>query len=183
MNMKHVHLFTYAVMGLIATSATNLSAQKADFREQKIGHIYHVSIPDYMTRSYSLNDAASLQYLNAARETYVIVIEDSKDHLLEAGIQFKNPQEFYDHFEKTFTDKSSKINGKQQLKINGNPAFQAEITKPFNEYNVHYLITVIESDTHFYKMLAWTIEDYKDQYLADFKRIANSLREDPGSNL
>ena len=167
------------IVGLIFAilSSEDLSAQSSGFQELKVGHVYHVAIPDYMTRSFSLNDAASLQYLNAAKETYVIVIEDDKEQLLEAGISFKDPKEFYDHFERSFADKSSAIESKQNIQINGYPAFQVEITKPFGGYNVHYLVTVIESDTHFYKMLAWTIEDYKNQYLADFKRIASSFRE------
>lgn len=170
-------LISAVVLGLLIQANHQLHAQTADFQEQKVGHIYHVSIPDYMTKSYSLNNAASLQYLNAARETYVIVIEDSKEQLLEAGIPFTGPGDFYEHFESTFADKSSQISPRQNLKINGNQAIQVEITKPFGGYNVHYLVTVIESDTHFYKMLAWTIEDYKDRYLSDFKRIASSFRE------
>ena len=168
------------MFGLTILCNSQLVAQTDSFQEKKIGHVYHVSIPDYMTKSYKLNDAASLQYLNAARETYVIVIEDSKDQLHEAGIPFRSPDEFYDHFEQSFTDNSCKISSKQSLDINGYPAVQVEITKPFNGYSVHYLVTVIESDSHFYKMLAWTIEDHKDKYLADFKQIASSFRE--GSN-
>ena len=176
MNLKQVLFSTYAVLGLI-TITTGLAAQDVDFKEQKVGHVYHVSIPDYMTKSYSLNNAASLQYLNAARETYVIVIEDSKEQLLEAGIPFKGPEDFYEHFVKTFADDSSEISPKHDLKIDGNPAVQAEISKPFGKYKVHYLVTVIETDTHFYKMLAWTIDAYRDMYLSDFKRIASSFRE------
>jgi len=177
MNLQQVLFLNYAaVLGLIVIT-TGLNAQDVDFNEQKVGHVYHVSIPDYMTKSYSLNNAASLQYHNAARETYLIVIEDSKEQLLEAGIPFQDPMEFYEHFEKTFTDNSSQISLRNNLKIDGNPAVQVEISKPFGEYNVHYLVTVIESDTHFYKMLAWTIEPYKDRYWSDFKRIASSFRE------
>ncbi len=178
MRTNNINLVAAVIMSFIGLLNCPSLAQEAKFMEKKIGHVYHVSIPDYMTKTYSLNEAATLQYLNAAKETYVIVIEDSKEQLLQAGIPFKDPVEFYDHFAQTFTDETCQISPKQSLKINGNPAVQVEITKPFGAYNVHYLVTVIESGTHFYKMLAWTIEDYKDKYLLDFKRIASSLRED-----
>ena len=176
MNCNRIMLLTIVTLSFTILNSEDITAQNG-FQEKKVGHVYHVSIPDYMTKSYKLNDAASLQYLNAAKETYVIVIEDSKDHLLEAGIPFKDPEEFYDHFEQTFIDNTSDVSPKHALTINGYPAVQVEITKPFDQFNVHYLVTVIESDTHFYKMLAWTIEDYKEKYLADFKRIASSFRE------
>lgn len=128
-------------------------------------------------KTYSLNDAASLQYLNAAKETYVIVIEDSKEQLLAVGSPFESPNEFLDHFKMSFADASSSLGTEKQLNINGNPAIQVEITKPFKDYNVYYLITVIEGDKHFYKMLAWTIESYKEQYQDDFKKVASSFRD------
>ena len=175
--MNRIVYWITTAFSIILLLGNQLKAQESNFQEKKVGNVYHVSIPDYMTKSYRLNDAASLQYLNAAKETYVIVIEDSKEHLTEAGITFQSPEEFYDHFEQTFADNSSKISPKHALTINDYPAVQVEITKPFKEYNVHYLVTVIESETYFYKMLAWTIEDHKDKYLADFKQIADSFRE------
>ena len=177
MNTKSI--LSINIAALLIVSVTSISfAQQSGFLEKEIGNVYHVSIPGYMTKTYNLNDAASLQYLNAAKETYVIVIEDSKEELLDAGSPFKNPEDFYDHFERSFVDKSSEISALKTLKINGKPAVQVEITKSFGDYSVSYLVTVIESDTHFYKMLAWTILDYRDMYMVDFKKIANSFRDD-----
>lgn len=170
-----IRKFTPIILTLLLTAGWSFAQEK--FKEKEIGNVYHVSIPDYMTKTFSLNDVASMQFLNSSKETYVIVIEDSKEELLVAGSPFRDPEEFYRHFEQSFTDQTCEIGPVNALKINGNRAVQVEITKPFKEYNVSYLITVIESDSHFYKMLAWTIEDYKDQYLDDFKKIASSFRD------
>ena len=176
--MKTRNLYS-VIVAFVLTATFHLSfGQKVNFDEKEVGHVYHVSIPSYMTKTNSLNTAASLQYLNAAKETYVIVIEDSKEQLLDAGIPFNGPTDFFEHFESSFADQSSTVSPIDELKINGNPAVQVEITKPFGDYKVCYLVTVIESESHFYKMLAWTIEDYKERYMADFKKIAESLRED-----
>jgi hypothetical protein len=137
MTGKGSALISAAVLSLLIQANHCIYAQNADFQEQKVGHVYHVSIPDYMTKSYSLNNAASLQYLNAAKETYLIVIEDSKEQLVEAGIPFSGPGDFFEHFVASFADKSSEISPRQNLKINGNQAVQAEITKPFGGYSVH----------------------------------------------
>jgi len=163
------------ILTLLLTSSFLLAQDQ--FEEKEIGNVFHVSIPNYMTKTYNLNDVASLQFLNSSKETYVIVIEDSKEELLNAGSPFGSPQDFYSHFEQSFTDKTTLIGPVNAMQINGNSAVQVEITKPFKEYNISYLVTVIESDTHFYKMLAWTIEDYRDRYLNDFKKIAGSFRD------
>jgi hypothetical protein len=89
--MNRIACWITTVFSITILLGNQLKAQESNFQEKKVGNVYHVSIPDYMTKSYRLNDAASLQYLN--------------------------------------------------------------------------------------KMLAWTIEDHKDMYLADFKQIADSFRE------
>ena len=75
----------------------NLYAQ-ASLSEKKAGHVYYLSIPDYMLKTYDLNDVATLQYKNAAKEAYTIVIEDSKEQLEALGIKYTDAEDFLNSF-------------------------------------------------------------------------------------
>jgi hypothetical protein len=150
---------------------------QSNFSEVKIGHVYYVSLPEYLTEATDLNKDASLQYQNTVKVAYVIVIEDPKKSLKEAGMVFQNPLEFYDYFAKNFLKEDAIVNKPKELKINGNKAVQVEVQQYVEETDIFYLITVIETKTYFYKMLAWTIPENKDKLIDDFKKIANSFKE------
>jgi hypothetical protein len=150
---------------------------QSKFNEKKIGHIYYVSVPDYMIETDQLNDVASLQFQNTIKEAYVIVIEDSKKSLTKAGMGFSGPREFYDGFAKDFFNAEDEIGNIKDIKVNGNDAVQVEVKRKFNELDIIYLVTVIETQSHFYKMLSWTLAGNWDSLVDDFKKIAASLHD------
>ena len=43
------------------------------FTTQKGGHCYTIDIPDYMISTYNLNDVASIQYENTAKDRKSVV--------------------------------------------------------------------------------------------------------------
>ena len=65
-----------------------------DFSARKGGNCFTMDIPDYLTRTFELNDDASLQYQNTSRVAFVIVIEDDKAQLESLGIKFVNAKDF-----------------------------------------------------------------------------------------
>lgn len=147
------------------------------FQEKKIGHVYYVSLPDYMVKTNTLNDAATLQYQNTAKETYVIVIEDDKADLQAAGMAFNGALDFYNDFAADFFEGAKIAEKVKEVPIVGAKAVQASATKQFDDFSVFYLITVYETPTHFYKMLAWTMEKNRKAFEEDFKKIAASFHE------
>ena len=46
--------------------------------EYKTGHVVKLSVPEYMSRTSGLNDDACLEFQNAVKEVYTIVIQDDK---------------------------------------------------------------------------------------------------------
>jgi hypothetical protein len=86
-------LFTYASFSQTATK---------DF---KVGHIFNVSLPNYMTKTTGINGAASLQYKNTVKDVYGFIIEDSKEELKILEINYTSAKEFYDDFIKDFLPK------------------------------------------------------------------------------
>ncbi|HMT29355.1 MAG TPA: hypothetical protein PKD91_08765 [Bacteroidia bacterium] len=157
---------------------SNLSfAQK--FTTKPGGHCFTMEIPDYMAISYDLNDVAVLQYQNTAKEAYVITIDDSKGNLEFVGLKFADAKAFLDDFiveYKKDADKRKQGNIKE-FEANGNKHAQVELTWKDEDIDYFMLITTVETQTHFYKILCWTTKEYKEKLLPDFLTMASSLKD------
>lgn len=157
----------------------NLYGQ-AKLSEKKAGHVYYLGIPDYMLKTYDLNDVASLQYKNAAKEAYTIVIDDSKEQLEALGIKYIDSEDFLNSFLEDYNKdaKNRKVTSVKKFEANGNQCAQVEHTWQDEENNELYmLITVVESKTHYYKIMSWTLGKFKNTFKSDYATIAKSLRD------
>jgi hypothetical protein len=154
-------------------------AQSPSYSVRKGGHCYTLDMPDYLTRTFSLNDVATLQYQNTAKSTYVIVIEDSKEQLQEVGMKFVHARDFLESFSSDFKKdmQNRKLSPTTEFKSNGYAHAQTELqwTEDGNEF--YMLITGLETPGYFYKILCWTPQVNKASVQADFQRISRSLKE------
>jgi hypothetical protein len=149
------------------------------YSAQKGGHCYTLDIPDYMTKTYVLNDVATMQYQNIQREAYTIVIEDEKALLEYLGIKFVDAADFLDQFiaEYKIESDNRKTSKSTAFKSNGNPAAQIELEWTEEVGGFYMLITVVETKTHFYKIMSWTLAENKDKLKYDFQKTAKSLKD------
>ena len=149
------------------------------FTTQKGGHCYTIDIPDYMISTYNLNDVASIQYENTAKEAYTIVIEDSKSQLESVGIKFMNPNEFLTQFISNYLLDAvdRKLGSTSEFVANGNNHSQTELSWTQEEDKFFMLITVVETKTHFYKILSWSLVENKQTLYDDFMKISKSLKD------
>ena len=164
---------------LIITNILVAEVYSQNFTNQQGGHCFTLEIPDYLAKTYQLNDDASLQYMNTLKEAYVIVIEDSKDHLSEVGTKFIDSEDFLINFIKDYQIESDnrKVSKTKRFEQNDYGHSQVEMTWD-NEGNKFYmLITSVESPEHFYKILCWTLFENKKMLKDDFIRISQSLNE------
>jgi hypothetical protein len=169
---------------LFLTFQTSKIFSQTKFIERQAGHIIYLTLPDYMMKTSSLNDVASMQYMNAVKEAYVVVIEDSKQDLEAEGTTYRNIKAFHDVVIETLKeeDKKAKETSVSQFDYNGNHFYQSDLSTILRDDNdkeikVTYLVTYVESKTHFYQILCWsTTKNYKD-LVADFKQIAKSIRD------
>lgn len=160
---------------LLLSITTNSFSQ--NFTTKNAGNCYSLSIPNYMAKTYDLNDAATLQYKNAVKEAYVIVIEDSKEELNSLSMIFQNPTEFLENFTKEYQLESENrtISEITEFKSNKNQHAQVEMSWNSEEGSIYMLITVVETKEHFYKILCWTLSEYKDNLRDDYLMISKSL--------
>lgn len=166
----------YGVLLSALISSTSLAQ---DFSARKGGNCFTMDIPAYLTRTFELNEVASLQYQNTSRAAFVIVIEDDKAQLESLGIKFVNAKDFLDNFANDFKKDfpgRKQINPKE-FSNNGNRHAQVEVywTEEGNEFFM--LITGVETPEHFYKIMCWAPLESKAKIYDDFVRISKSLKE------
>jgi hypothetical protein len=155
------------------------TAAQTKFSEKVGGHIFRMNIPDYMVKTFDLNDAASLQYQNTQKEAYVIVIEDSKEQLEKLGMKYTDAKDFLGFFAKDFhADKEERTLGEvTEFDVLPNKFAQTELIWKHDDIKFFMIITTVESPTYFYKVLCWTTLEYKDTLKKDFLAIAKSLKD------
>ena len=149
------------------------------FSTKEGGHSYTLDIPDYMTKTFHLNDVATLQYQNTSKEAYVIVIEDAKVHLQSVGMKFVDAKDFLDYFISDYKSGADKRNVGDitEFKSNNNGHAQVELTWYEDDLDFYMLITAVETDTYFYKIMCWTSLGYVDKLKDDYLRISRSLKD------
>jgi hypothetical protein len=154
-------------------------AQSGSFTIRKGGNCFVMDIPEYLTRTFSLNDVASLQYQDTSISAYVIVIEDNKEHLQEVGIRFAHPKDFLENFTTDFKKdrENRRLTPVTEFSSNGYGHAQTEMRWTEAGADFYMLITSVETPGHFYKIMCWTTGQNIGKVDADFRRISRSLKE------
>lgn len=179
MNLKQLFFLTaFAVFNTIP------SFSQTKFVEQKAGHIIYMSLPEYMVKTSELNDVASMQYMNKAKEAYVVVIEDSKEDLEAGGTKYVGLKDFHDSVIESLKSEDPKAQESKptEFQQNGNKFYQTDLnatlqTEDGKEIKVTYLVTYVESKTHYYQILCWTLASNYKNLVGDFKKIAETIRD------
>ena len=166
----------FLIISIILISTTGFAQ---NFEIKSGGHSYTVDIPEYMTKAFDLNDVATMEYKNIVKETYMIVIEDDKEELTSLGMSFTGASDFLQYFAADYYAGADnrEMSNVVEFKSNGHGHAQVELTWSDPEVDYYMLITAVETETHYYKILCWTLFEFQDQYREDFKRIAKSLKD------
>lgn len=170
-------LFTLAILFFFTV---NIQAQ-SKFSTIKAGHVYSISIPDYMIKMVDLNDVATYQFGSEVKNGFGFVVEDSKEELLMYELKYENVTEFYDEFIKDFLVDlpKRKVSSPKTFNNDGVNYLQSEASYYDDEAKdtYHYFITIVETKTHFYKVVCWTNAENKDKLKDDLYKIGSSVKE------
>ncbi|MFA9190060.1 hypothetical protein AAGV28_01650 [Flavobacterium sp. FZUC8N2.13] len=168
-------------LALIFIFFTSISIGQTNFIKQKAGHVFYFDMPEYMNKTLGLNDVATIQFKNSIKEVYAIVIEDSKEDLSLLEMYYSSINEFHEDFIKDFlVDEEKRFLSKPILNSKDNInfiEFDASYYDKENDIEIYYLIGIVESKSHFYKVLYWTNKDNKDKFKADFQKSLYSFKE------
>ena len=157
----------------------SLVGYSQNFTGQKGGNCFSLDIPNYMTKTFELNENASLQYHNTGKETYVVVIEDNKAELQSLGLVFETPKDFLNDFISTYQTEATNriVSDIKEFDSNGHKCAQLEISFTSEDVDFFMIVTSVESSGYFYNILCWTLLEFKNTFKNDFQRIASSLKE------
>lgn len=157
------------------------------FTTVKIDTNYVLSIPDFMTATTELNEEASLQYMDAKSEAYVIVIDEPKEDFVNAFVstgQYNDSVSLVENYtqiqlsliKERMTE--SMVNNQKPVKINGLDANQVTFTGRLAEvkFEIAYHFTFIEGPKNMYMIMAWTLKDYEQKYKPMYEKMASSFR-------
>ena len=172
---------TLLIISVIALFSGVSSHAQTALKSYKIGHSFNISIPDYMSRTIGLNESATVQYKNEVKEVYSFVIEDAKEELKLAELNFSSIAEFYDSFIKDFAkDEKERELSKSIISKKGNTNFiEADLSyfDAESQIRIYYLVGVVETPNSYYKVISWTLAESKDKFKEDFRKILYSLSE------
>ncbi len=133
-----------------------------------------ITVPEDWSSMTDLNAVASIQAANLNKEQYVIVIEDSKQDFSDASLDY--------HSEVTsqlIVDglTAPEADAPVPMTVNGHAALQKEIRGSFDNINVIYLHTSIETPTHFYQVLTWSLKSRFEENRSIFEQVTQSFQE------
>jgi hypothetical protein len=160
-----------------------LSCDSNEVQTVSIKNQYSLELPDFLSKARDLHEDASLQYQNALREFYVVVIDEPK-------------QEFFD-IASTTTDFPADFNGYHQIlrsgleeaiqkieitqskdaQINGLKAKMFSLTGEIESIPVYYEVAYVEGKDRFYQIVIWTLKDNQEKYKTQMQQIIKSFKE------
>ncbi|MGZ9584939.1 LptM family lipoprotein [Paenibacillus marinisediminis] len=122
----------------------------------------------------TLHPDSSLQIYNPQKEKYFMAILESKEDFTDFSLQ-----SYYDIVTDSFissldTPDQGEV---KEVTINGNKALQYTLEGNADNVNVAYLVTVIETPTHYGQLVAWTLKSKWDGYKDEYTNLINSFTE------
>jgi hypothetical protein len=156
-------------------------SQSVTVKEYKVGHVYYVNIPDYMSKTSDLNDVASIQFTNSAYDIAGYIIEDTKADLEFAKMQFSSVNDFYNNFIKDFIiDQKTRVVSQPITQTIGDNNFvECDVTyyDKKSKTDIYFFVGIAETKNAFYKLLCFGGLSSKDKFKPDFQKILYSIKD------
>lgn len=160
-----------------------LSCNSKEVQTVTIKNQYSVQLPDFLSKAKDLHQGASLQYQNALREFYVVVIDEpKKDFYAIAETTEDFPADFngYHQILKNELEEGIQdiqITPTKDTQINGLKAKTFSLTGEIGTIPVYYEVAYIEGKDKFYQIVTWTLKDNKEKYAEQMQKILSSFKE------
>jgi hypothetical protein len=150
-------------------------------KEYTVGHQFYVSLPDYMNRTVGLNNAASFQFKNLIKDVAGFIVEDSKEELRLAEMNYASINEFYEDFIKDFLkDEEQRTISPILSQTKGGINFiecDATYKDKDSDLEIYYFVGIVETNSFYYKVLCYGTVENKDKFKPDFQKILYSIKD------
>lgn len=137
-------------------------------------------VPSDWKGNRKLNEEAILGVANTYDEVYAIVISESKTDF-ESSVTLDDYLQLVVKNTESTAENFHQISTVQSLNINGLSAKQQVIAALVNRLKVTYLVTGLESDTHFYLIYTWTMDSRFEKNRALLKKVSESFTVHAGA--
>ncbi|UOB16220.1 hypothetical protein [Abyssalbus ytuae] len=160
-----------------------------EFIEVKVKNDYSISLPGFLEETQLLNSQASLQYQNIFKETYIIIIDESKDEFIrsfkETGIYndsistLSNYAEYQNNYFNKALKARSFSSGLSDTVINNLPAVKNTTIGKVEgvDEELVYWNAYIESRDKMYNIACWTYARNRSTYEETFKKALHSFKK------
>lgn len=160
---------------------TSVTFAQTNLKEYKAGHIFTVSLPDYMSKTIGLNSASTIQYKSVVKDVYGFIIIDTKEELSLAEMSYASINEFYEAFITDFLkdQDNRKVSEPKYIKKGSANFVECDVTYFDKDANIeiYYLVGIVETKLSFYKVLSWSAANNKDKFKTDFQKILYSIKD------
>lgn len=171
--MKKILLFilTISIVGILAACSEEekLTVFKSDDSNFQVS-----ATSNWKDAEGELNSEADLQIYSPGKEKYFMALLESKEDFTDSSLQ-----SYYDLVtEPFFSSLDTYEQGDvKEVTINGNKALQYKLDGAIDNLNVVYMVTIIETPTHYGQLLAWTIKSKWDKNKDEYTDLINSFKE------
>lgn len=178
--MKKVLFILFVCVGLISCN------KEVKNQTTIIENKYSMELPDYLTKTSSLNSEASLQYKNEMKELYVVVIDEPISGFQEA-LELNNLTEDYKNdlngYSSIILDTFKEnvdvtyVSDPKETTINGLPTILFEVKAKINGYVAYYHFAYLQGKENYYQVLTWTLDTKESEHKEKMEAIVNSFKE------
>jgi hypothetical protein len=167
---------------LVLLSACESNAVKTVTIDNK----FSLDVPEFLEETTLLNDEAILQYHNAAKEFYVIVIEENADTFNLALSESELTETYtpdltgYANLVFDILTRSIAVTNKtdfKDVKINGLDSRQLEFDGSQEGIGMFGNFSVIRGKVSYYQVFTWTLDKNKSTYSEKMSKMVNSFKE------
>jgi hypothetical protein len=133
---------------------------------------FQITVPSSWSYDSDLHEDADISISSRYAEKYFIVLSESKQG-------FDNETTLADYekiIEENFVADDFVIDTYNKV-INGNSAIQFSFKSTVDEIPVMYLITVVETQSHFHQLVAWTLEENYSSLQVELDNVVASFQE------
>lgn len=168
--------FSSFLLCLFVVSLALVSACKKGERKiiQSPDGTFQITVPGGWKKDLQLHDDAEIQASHRGTNMFVIVLAEAKEDLAEIPLE-----EHSKLTQKSLLDSLTDVEVMEptRLNINGLPALQYEIHATKDHLRIIYFHTTVESPTHFYQIVAWTVPSQLKRDPNTLKKITSYFQE------
>ncbi len=148
---------------------------------------YSISLPGFLVEAgITLNEEASLEYMNAFMEFYVMVIDEPKSDIEKVLIDYELADLYLNNL-KGYSELI--LDGLRQAVIvsqesdvvdtviNGLPARLLTINGTVEGIDIFYSLAYIEGKERYYQIFTWTLSEKETEYRDKMSTILYSFKE------